>query len=342
MHILHVVSSLNVGGAERFVIDLAAEQNANAGYDIGILSMGNYGEPLESELEKHNLRLHRETDIKAIKKLLSNVDVVHVHSSYCLLRVLLASMFMSIKVIYTRHNERVHYALKWRFIYFLANFKLHKMIFVAEKARMNFLEKYPSFKLKSETILNGVLPMPLTKNESTYFRLSHVGRFVPLKAQHYLIEAVARIPENIQQHVALAFFGTGELMDNNINLAKETIPNVKIGFRGFVTDRDDIYQHSDALIVTSETEGLSLAILEALASGTPVIASNVGGTPELVEHDYNGLLYEYSNSKQLAEQIVRLYNDKELYKLFSERSVEKFKLGFSMKQCAQNYNLTYQ
>jgi glycosyltransferase involved in cell wall biosynthesis len=342
VRILHVVSSLNVGGAERFVIDLAVEQKVSAHFDVSVMSMGKTGEPLESEINRFELGLLHSSSITDIQKILRDFDVVHVHSSHCLLRILLAALFNRIKVVYTRHNERVHQSFKWQCIYFLAKLTLHKMIFVAEKARLNYLKKYPSFESNSQTILNGVLPMILTKNDSSYFRLSHVGRFVPLKAQHYLIEAVAQIPENIQQKISLSFFGTGELMEKNRKLATEVIPNVKVDFKGFVTNRDDIYQQSDVLVVTSETEGLSLAILEALASGTPTIASNVGGNPELVHHDHNGLLYEYSDSKQLAEHIMRLYNDRALYTLFSERSVAVFKQGFSMKQCAKNYNLAYQ
>lgn len=342
MRILHVVSSLNVGGAERFVIDLAVEQKVATHFDVSVLSMGHKGEPLESEVNKFNLGLLHNTSIVAIRRILNDFDIVHVHSSHCLLRILLAAQLKKIKVIYTRHNERVHHSFKWRCIYLLAKLTLYKMIFVAEKARVNYLRQYPSFKHHSKTILNGVLPMTLTKSKSNYFRLSHVGRFVPLKAQHYLIEAVAKVPVGIQEHLALSFFGTGELMEANMKLAKEIIPNVNVNFKGFVTNRNDIYEQADILVVTSETEGLSLAILEALASGTPTIASNVGGNPELVHHEQNGLLYDYADSAKLAEHIVRLYKDKALYNLFSERSVNIFKNGFSMQQCAQNYNLAYQ
>jgi len=298
--------------------------------------------PLEEELKKYGLNLLHTSEISTIHPILKTIDVVHVHSSYCLLRILLAALFKPVKVVYTRHNERVHQSFKWQCIYLLAKFTLHKMVFVAEKARVNYLKKYPSFEKKSKTILNGVLPMILTKEKSDYFRISHVGRFVPLKAQHYLIEAVALLPKDIQKKISLAFFGTGELMESNIALAKKLIPNVKIDFKGFVTNRDEIYQHTDALVVTSETEGLSLAILEALASGTPTIASNVGGNPELVQHDYNGLLYDYADANQLTKHINKLFDDADLYQKFSKRSIDVFKKGFSMQQCAQNYYKVYQ
>jgi glycosyltransferase involved in cell wall biosynthesis len=342
MQVIHVVSSLNVGGAERFVIDLAVEQQQNHHFNTTILSMGKEGEPLEKEVKRFGLGLVHGTKIRQLRSYLSEFDIVHVHSSYSLLRILLASMFLPIKVIYTRHNERVHTSVKWRLIYFIAKFRLHKMVFVAEKARKNYLATYPEFKHKSCTVLNGVLPMKTTKSKSDKFRIAHVGRFVPLKAQHFLIQAVAKLPKNIQDKLSLSFFGTGELMQNNKELAQELIPNVEVNFRGFVTDRDAIYGSCDLLVVTSETEGLSLAILEALASGTPTIASDVGGNPELVNNNVNGFLYEYANTQQLADNIQKLYKDTNIYIQFSERSLNLFREEFSMGQCESNYYACYQ
>lgn len=341
MKVIHVVSSLNVGGAERFVIDLATEQKQEHGFHTSVLSMGEKGEPLESEVDRFGLGLLHGTKITKIRSYLSLFDIVHVHSSHCLLRVLLASLFLPIKVVYTRHNERVHMSFKWRLVYLLAKFRLNKMIFVAEKARQNYLTIYPKFANKSCTVLNGVLPMKTTKSESEKFRIAHVGRFVPLKAQHFLIEAVAKLPQNTQVKLSISFFGTGDLLQHNKNLAKELIPNVEVNFRGFVTDRDEIYGSSDLLVVTSETEGLSLAILEALASGTPTVASNVGGNPELIHNEINGLLYPYGNVDELAKKITILIANVALYRQYSTESIDVFKKGFSMATCANNYLKTY-
>jgi glycosyltransferase involved in cell wall biosynthesis len=341
MKIIHVVSSLNVGGAERFVIDLATEQKQEHGFQTTVLSMGEKGEPLESEVKRFSLGLLHGTKIAQLRSYLTLFDIVHVHSSYSLLRILLASLFLPIKVVYTRHNERVHTSFKWRLIYLLAKFRLHKMVFVAEKARQNYLAIYPEFERKSCTVLNGVLPMSTAKSKSEKFRIAHVGRFVPLKAQHFLIEAVAHLPKHLQDKLSLSFFGTGDLLEYNQNLANKLLPNVEINFRGFVTDRDEIYGRSDLLVVTSETEGLSLAILEALASGTPTIASNVGGNSELVRHEINGLLYPYGNIEELAKKITMLIENVALYRQYSAQSIDTFKQGFSMTLCANNYLKSY-
>lgn len=341
MKILHIVSSLNVGGAERFVIDLAIEQEISLNLNVAILSMGNKKEPLEDEVHKNNISLLHETNISKLSVIFKQYDVIHVHSSHCLLRALLASLFQPVRVIYTRHNEVVHTTFKWKVTYLLAYLKLYKMIFVAEKAKSNYLKVYSFFEKKSQAILNGVLPMSKEKLVSNSIRLSHVGRFVELKSQHILIEAVAQLPEHLQNKIEVSFFGTGPLLNKNKELAKQETPNVLVNFKGFVTDRNEIYQNTDIIIVTSETEGLSLAILESLASGTPVIASDVGGNPELVNNGVNGFLYEYGDENTLAKKIAKLIEEKELYKNFSSESIKKYQQNFSMNKCAQEYLLSY-
>lgn len=339
MRILHVLSSLNIGGAERFVIDLAVEQQSNL-HQIGIVSMGKPEEPLHQEINSRGFSLHFTSNIIELIKIIRGYDVINVHSSYCLLRVLVASLFSRSKIVYTRHNERVHVSNKWKFIYKLAYFRLTKMIFVAEKARVNYLKHYPHFSSKSVTVLNGVLPITKQKTASLKRRLGIVGRFVPLKAQHILIEAISNIPN--PSNIMLSFFGVGELMEKNKQLCKTLIPSVEVIFHGMEPDRDNIFQQIDVLIVTSETEGLSLAVLEAMASETPIIASNVGGNPELIKDGHNGFLYEFGDSIALANHIKSLVADEALCKTFGEHSFELYNSHFSMRRCAAEYLAVYQ
>jgi glycosyltransferase involved in cell wall biosynthesis len=338
-----VVSSLNVGGAERFVIDLACEQKNALNCDVSILSMGIEGEPLEQEIRSFAIGLFRQSSIFKIRQLLHNFDIVHIHSSHCLLRVLLASINKKIKIIYTRHNEVVHRGTKWRMVYSLANLMLHKMVFVAEKAKQNYLTLYPEYRNKAQTILNGVLPLNVDRVKiAGKISLGHVGRFVPLKSQHLLIQAIAILPSKLRKNISLVFYGTGELLAENKALAASTIPDVEVKFAGFETNRNIIYQSFDALVVTSETEGLSLAILEAFASAKPVIASNVGGNPELVKHAKNGFLYEYGAISQLAECIEKLVFDEGDYDRLSKDALRTYENGFSMETCAAHHLQAYQ
>ena len=337
MKILHIVSSLNVGGAERFVIDLSSEQKQLDELSVAILSMGAKTDLLLGEVTKQGIGLYHHTKLLELRNVIKDFDLIHVHSSHCLPRILIAAIGVKAKIVYTRHNEVVHRSLKWKLVYLYSYFKLHKMTFVAEKARLNYLDEYPRFTDKSCTVLNGVRPMTGVKQACDKFRLSHVGRFVPLKAQHVLIEALASLSEEQRKNLSISFYGTGELMEKNQQLAAKIIPDVEVNFKGFVTDREAIYGETDLLVVTSETEGLSLAIIESLASRTPVIASHVGGNPELVIDEENGYLYPYADAKRLGEQILLLSQDQERYRKFQQNAVAKFNTEFSMSICAKNY-----
>ncbi|MBA6417381.1 glycosyltransferase family 4 protein [Colwellia sp. 6M3] len=342
MKVLHVLSSLNVGGAERFGIDIANVQRRYQKLDVSILSMGDHGEPLEEEVIAQNILLTITSKLSVLRSTIKMMDVVHVHSLHCLLRVLIASFGVNTKIVFTHHNNQVNKSLKWYLIYKLASFRVDTMVFVVKMAETKFLATYPNFKGKSITIANGVLERKQDKTLSNKFRLGLVGRFVPLKAQHILIEAVSLLPDSLKKRISLTFFGTGDLLENNRKLAELKIPDVESTFNGFITDRDEIYTNIDCLIVTSETEGLSLAILEAIASGTPIIASNVGGNSELVQNGVNGYLYEYGDIQCLSKNIADIIAKNSEFEHFTKTNKEKFLVNYSLEQCATQYLDIYQ
>lgn len=348
MRIIHVVSSLEVGGAERFVIDLARQQLTE--HTVHVLSMSPSGEPLESEAQEAGLTVHCVPNSgpwaqsKAMRALVKNFDILHVHSSFALPRLLLATRMMGCapKIIYTRHNERVHKSVKWQLTYWLARTWVSRFVFVAEKSMANFIRQYPNMSSRCETVLNGVVPLAVEPTPSNKLHLGHVGRFVPLKSQHVLVEAVAKLPQSIQAKIVLHFYGTGPEQDKVRALAKQYEPGFTTEFHGHESDRVKIYTSFDVLVVTSETEGLSLAILEALACKMPVIASNVGGNPELVEQGQNGFLYEYGDTQTLSQQIQMLCQDSELQSRLGANSYAKYINAFSMSTCADHYAQVYQ
>ncbi|MBL4680753.1 MAG: glycosyltransferase family 4 protein [Pseudomonadales bacterium] len=341
MKVLHVLSSLNVGGAERFAIDLTVEQREGQHITASILSMGSLSEPLELEAQEQNISLIITSKIKELRQAIKNVDIVHVHSAHCLLRILFASLWLPTKIIFTHHNEQINKTLKWKSIHFFASFKISKITFVVKSAEKKFVKVYPYFSNKVVTILNGVPARTTKKTESKKFRLGHVGRFVPLKAQHLLIKAISLLDKKQQNNISLSFYGTGELMQYNQQLAEKLIPHVQVIFYDFVKDRDEIYSNIDCLAVTSETEGLSLAILEAIASGTPTIASNVGGNHELIKDGENGLLYDFENIKKLSKNIEILMTSNLKYERFRSANKKKFLVDCSLEQCAIQYLKVY-
>ena len=85
------------------------------------------------------------------------------------------------------------------------------------------------------------------------------------------------------------------------------------------------FKAADIFVLNSGYEGLSHTILEAMSSGVPVIASDEGGNPELIEDGFNGLLVEYKNKEQIKDAILKLWRDKDLQEKFIRNSKEKLK-----------------
>ena len=341
MKVLHVLSSLNVGGAERLGIDLAVEQRESQGFSVNILSMGDADEPLEAEVRAFNLPLINTSNIKKLRTTMKSMDIVHVHSAHCLLRILLASLGLKVRIIFTHHNDQVYKNFKWKLIHLFASFRIHKITFVVKRAEDKFIKTYPIFHNKVATILNGVPIRKTTKKESEIFRLGHVGRFAQLKAQHILIQAISALDRRYQDAISLLFYGTGDLLTYNQELARTLIPNVDVEFHSFITDRDEIYSNIDCLVVTSETEGLSLAILESISSGTPIIASDVGGNSELITNNVNGYLYPFGDIEALAQYIQKLVSDHNNYQYLRNENLKIRGKGYPIAKCAQGYADVY-
>ena len=95
-----------------------------------------------------------------------------------------------------------------------------------------------------------------------------------------------------------------------------------VEFLGWVPEDEKakVYQLADILVLPSHNEGLPYVVIEALASGLPIIASSVGGIPEVVIHGENGYIIEPGDSHSLAEYILSLAGDRELRRAMSERN----------------------
>ena len=114
----------------------------------------------------------------------------------------------------------------------------------------------------------------------------------------------------------------------------------RIQFIGSVKPEQIHYYHSaaDILVSSSLSEGRPNVIIEALASGTPVIATAVGGVPELIENDYNGYLLKPKNSDTLLKHIEKLLKNKKTFNKFSKNGPKFIKKNIlSWEGCAEKY-----
>ena len=153
------------------------------------------------------------------------------------------------------------------------------------------------------------LPRDLTELQARYaWILTFVGRFGPEKNIPCLMRAARRLQEEGLDRIGIWLVGDGAERQKIEAMADE-FDLRHVHLLGERHDVDAILLHTDATVLPSFWEGLSNALLEAMATGKPVIASNVGGSPEIVQHERNGLLFPSDDDRALAEAIKRLADD---------------------------------
>ena len=142
------------------------------------------------------------------------------------------------------------------------------------------------------------------------FTIVSCSNLVPVKRVNIIVEALGKI---LNENIHWIHYGDGELMNSIKSLAMNHLhENISYEFRGFLQHdelmREYLEKPIDVIINVSESEGLPVSIMEAMSFGIPAIATNVGGTKEIVTDGYNGyLLDDHISAEELARFIIEYY-----------------------------------
>ncbi|MEO8033373.1 MAG: glycosyltransferase [Acidobacteriota bacterium] len=150
----------------------------------------------------------------------------------------------------------------------------------------------------------------------------YVGRFAPEKGVDVLVRAFARLAD---PDARLRLIGGGSEKDRLGALVKELRISERVDFPGSIVDRAALreeYRKATLFVLPSRTEGLGCVLLEAMAAATPIVATRVGGIPDLVADRENGLLVESENPEALGAGIQQMLDDKALRKRCASRGLE--------------------
>jgi glycosyltransferase involved in cell wall biosynthesis len=347
LKVLHLISSLSCGGRERQLCYIYKYNNPTR-QDIKIIYLN------ESQVSLLDVFKIRNKDFIRIKsknffcRIYYVYDILHKYKpdavfSWGLIEtiiLLILQPFMGYKFI---NFSIQHGIVKLKFSHYLRMLLLH----CSKNIVANSLAGLKANHLRRGHVLyNGVddkfFNAKTSKKEvvklETYVNamvLISVANFVPYKDYFTVLEALVMLKAEGYDY-SYIIIGDGPLKRKvALRIKKYRLENT-VKLLGQKNNVEEYLACADIFIHSSRGEGVSNAILEAMASGLPIIASNTGGTPEIVS-EVNGLLFEFKNSKQLASHIKVLYNDKYKKKCMGNNAFRITKELFSMSVMMNNY-----
>jgi glycosyltransferase involved in cell wall biosynthesis len=324
IRLLLVVDSLEVGGAERQVVDLAVALRRN-GYEVvvacsiaGDLSaaLEEAGIPVRPLLRRLVKRRLSPAYAWRLRRLLQRerFDLVHAHIYASAVAAAIATLGTGIPVVITEHTEASWQTWRARWVSRWVYRRAERIIAVSTPIRRRLIERDGVHPDLITIVPNAVVSAPEARSEEppTGLRgrplVGVVARLQPEKGVANFLKATTRVASRFPEaHFIIA--GDGPLRQELVVLAEDLGLRDRVHFLGFRSDASALMGSLDVLVVPSLTEGSPLVTLEAMAAGVPVVASAVGGIPDQVRHDKEGLLVPPGDTGAIGEAIVALLRD---------------------------------
>lgn len=223
----------------------------------------------------------------------------------------------------------------------------------SEAGRKYLIQRHINPK-KTKVIYNGLNLNRLNSNRDSVEKIRQelgvpaAGNVVGIVARlftqkhHATFLRAAAIVIHSAPDTRFALIGDGPLRDNLENLNRELGLTEKAVFFGEQEDVGTYYASFDIAVLTSEAEGCSNSLLEAMAQGKPVVATDVGGNRELIEHGKTGLLVPFGDSEAIAEAVLSLINNPDLAAAMGQKAKADVYSRFSVAHMVEQYESLYE
>ena len=353
MKILHITSSLKVGGAESLLVDLLKDLKER-GIENSVLYFH----------EGPNVEKIKNMQIECIKveplfkmydpiflfnffRLIKKINPDVIHSSLWAANFLstIASKIFKIPILCSIHlaSNLEDKSSDSRIRAFLEKitFKADSLVAVSHSLKYELVQKYPQLKNKIEVIENGIDVNRFgcsLQRQSSNFIIGTVGRFIPRKNHKLLIEAFSEL-HKIYPETELHLVGQGPLENELKNLVFNFGLVSEIKFIK-TDDASQLYKNFDCFVLPSDQEGLSIALLEALASGVASIVVGKDRKHDLISQNENGLIVK-KEKNELIFAISKLILDPDLKIELSQNGRELANSKYSLDKMVSSYIEVY-
>lgn len=331
LHIVHVVDSLEVGGLERVTVDLALAQAAR-GHQVRVFSItdthGLKGELLDAGIpviEGHKQRSLDRHTLAALRACVreAQADIVHAHNFVPNYHAALATPGLGAAQVCTLHDMGARLQnRRLRTLFRLSLLRTPCVAMVGSQVHRQHVGSGLISPDKAHTVLNGI-PVERFEHSATARSVARqqlgladddlvigcVGRLVELKNHHRMIEVM---PALLARHPGLKLVIIGD----GVRAAALRQQIEALGLAGHVllagqrSDVGTLLCAFDVFALPSQTEGLSIALLEACATGLAIVATRVGGNVEIITDGESGLLVPADDNTALRNALLRLLSDR--------------------------------
>lgn len=370
--VMWLIKGLGIGGAER-LLELALPYLDNSSFEYEVAYLLPHKNALVPAFRQAGVPVFclnhtRSYDARVVPQLVRlfrdrQVDLLHLHLPYTGILGRVASRLAPVRaVVYTEHNlwERYHWltsaANRLTFGYNDAVIAVSDEVKHSIQSRYTFGGKQDGTtagKPKLCTILNGVDTDQLLADSQDrdsvkpefgipdhHQLVVHVANFTPKKRHEDLVRA-ARLVIDQEPQVSFLLVGQGPLEPEIRAQIKQLNLTDNVILAGFRTDAPRLIGAADVFVLPSQFEGLPIAMLEAMALGRPVIASRVGGVPEVIQDGVDGLLIDPLCPDQLADRILAVINCKDLRVKLANNAVLKVREHFGVKRMVSSTEALY-
>ena len=362
--ILHVLHSFNMGGLENGVVNLVnnSDQNIFAHEICCVTKSGSAALRLKRRIPIYEMHKRDGNDwslIPKLVKLIKNVrpDIVHTRNWGTVDSIVAAKLAGVRTVIHGEHgwnmDDPMGQNIRRRLVRKVLSGMVNYFVAVSEDIKQWMINSIGIKNTKVSKILNGVNTDKFCPIDNIGVRnslgfsskdivIGTVGRLDPIKDQRLLLQAFSYLKHE-KKNLCLVLVGDGP-QKRNLESVKKTLPcGDRVVFLGERDDVDKILSAFDLFVLPSRNEGISNTILEAMATGLPVIATNVGGNPELVKHGHSGLLFPPGDCHALVDAL-NFYIEQNPYmiEIHGRNARERAIRDFSLQRMVKQYETLYQ
>lgn len=348
--VCHLSLGLSTGGLERLLVDIARfhDQSRWSMSFVALNEVGGPGEEIRAAgCDVTGLHLNgasRWTTIRRLARLFreQKIDVVHTHNAYPHLVGTLAAKWAGVPcVIHTRHGQRFGHGWRSRWSFRLAAYGVDRIIAVSDDAARLCVAHDGVPKRQVLRIWNGIdcdkFAFQGSVGQTTAIS---VARLSKEKDFPTLLRATALVRER-NPEFRLRIVGGGPELPRLVALRDELGLGEIVELLGERKDVPELLKTAGFFVSSSLTEGVSLTLLEAMAVGLPILATDVGGNPEVVEAGVTGELVPAGDPRPIADGILKMLAQRPLWPVMSEAARRRVETHFDIRLMVSRYESLY-